>query len=73
MFSTISWFQALDNFNTAVVSPIYYALFTAFTILASAIMFKVGTFQKQTFKFACGRRHFMVQVFFIILPLLFMF
>ncbi|XP_061346801.1 probable magnesium transporter NIPA6 isoform X2 [Gastrolobium bilobum] len=32
--------MALDNFNTAVVSPIYYALFTAFTILASAIMFK---------------------------------
>ncbi|XP_073226106.1 probable magnesium transporter NIPA7 isoform X2 [Cicer arietinum] len=33
--------MALDNFNTAVVSPIYYALFTAFTILASAIMFKI--------------------------------
>ena len=33
--------QALDTFNTAVVSPIYYALFTSFTILASAIMFKV--------------------------------
>ncbi|KAL8166453.1 hypothetical protein V2J09_007952 [Rumex salicifolius] len=32
--------QALDTFNTAVVSPIYYALFTTFTILASAIMFK---------------------------------
>ncbi|KAL3021176.1 hypothetical protein AAZX31_05G183400 [Glycine max] len=32
--------MALDNFNTAVVSPIYYALFTSFTILASAIMFK---------------------------------
>ncbi|GJU65207.1 probable magnesium transporter NIPA6 [Tanacetum coccineum] len=32
--------QALDTFNTAVVSPIYYALFTSFTILASAIMFK---------------------------------
>ncbi|XP_071724780.1 probable magnesium transporter NIPA6 [Rutidosis leptorrhynchoides] len=32
--------MALDTFNTAVVSPIYYALFTAFTILASAIMFK---------------------------------
>ena len=34
-------FQALDTFNTAVVSPIYYALFTSFTILASVIMFKV--------------------------------
>lgn len=32
--------MALDNFNTTVVSPIYYALFTSFTILASAIMFK---------------------------------
>ncbi|KAI4378836.1 hypothetical protein MLD38_016262 [Melastoma candidum] len=32
--------MALDTFNTAVVSPIYYAMFTAFTILASAIMFK---------------------------------
>lgn len=33
--------QALDTFNTAVVSPIYYAMFTSLTILASAIMFKV--------------------------------
>lgn len=33
--------QALDTFNTAVVSPIYYVMFTALTILASAIMFKV--------------------------------
>ncbi|KAK4264633.1 hypothetical protein QN277_025785 [Acacia crassicarpa] len=32
--------MALDSFNTAVVSPTYYALFTSFTILASAIMFK---------------------------------
>lgn len=37
-------FQALDTFNTAVVSPIYYAMFTTFTILASAIMFKVRCF-----------------------------
>ncbi|XVF58639.1 hypothetical protein PTKIN_Ptkin07bG0082000 [Pterospermum kingtungense] len=34
--------MALDTFNTAVVSPIYYALFTSFTILASAIMFKIS-------------------------------
>lgn len=33
--------QALDTFNTAVVSPIYYVMFTSFTILASVIMFKV--------------------------------
>ncbi|KAL0391689.1 UNVERIFIED_CONTAM: putative magnesium transporter NIPA6 [Sesamum radiatum] len=32
--------KALDTFNTAIVSPIYYALFTSLTILASAIMFK---------------------------------
>ncbi|KAI4305943.1 hypothetical protein L6164_029268 [Bauhinia variegata] len=32
--------KALDTFNTAVVSPIYYALFTTLTILASVIMFK---------------------------------
>ncbi|PWZ30044.1 putative magnesium transporter NIPA7 [Zea mays] len=33
--------RALDTFNTAVVSPIYYAMFTTLTILASAIMLKV--------------------------------
>ncbi|KAG7029939.1 putative magnesium transporter NIPA6 [Cucurbita argyrosperma subsp. argyrosperma] len=32
--------QALDTFDTAVVSPIHYAMFTSFTIFASAIMFK---------------------------------
>ncbi|KAL3830261.1 hypothetical protein ACJIZ3_019063 [Penstemon smallii] len=32
--------KALDTFNTSVVSPIYYAMFTSLTILASAIMFK---------------------------------
>ncbi|XP_059630867.1 probable magnesium transporter NIPA1 [Cornus florida] len=32
--------KALDTFNTAIVSPIYYAMFTSFTIFASAIMFK---------------------------------
>ncbi|KAH9556705.1 hypothetical protein CY35_07G044500 [Sphagnum magellanicum] len=32
--------KALDTFNTAVVSPIYYVMFTSLTILASAIMFK---------------------------------
>lgn len=32
--------KALDTFNTAIVSPIYYALFTTLTIFASAIMFK---------------------------------
>ncbi|KAL6315455.1 hypothetical protein AAG906_000747 [Vitis piasezkii] len=33
--------KALDTFNTAVVSPIYYAMFTSLTILASVIMFKM--------------------------------
>ena len=33
--------QALDTFNTVVVSPIYYVMFTSCTILASVIMFKV--------------------------------
>eukprot|EP01018_Ginkgo_biloba_P030111 Gb_36462 [translate_table: standard] len=32
--------KALDTFNTAVVSPIYYVMFTTLTILASIIMFK---------------------------------
>lgn len=57
---TITLLQALDTFNTAVVSPIYYALFTSFTILASAIMFKVGIL-------CPGRRHFMVRPSAIIL------
>ncbi|KAL8159617.1 hypothetical protein V2J09_001154 [Rumex salicifolius] len=35
-----NFLNALDTFNTAHVSPIYYALFTSFTILASAIMFR---------------------------------
>lgn len=34
-------FQALDTFNTAIVSPIYYVMFTTLTIFASVIMFKV--------------------------------
>ena len=33
--------RALDMFNTAIVSPIYYVMFTLFTITASLIMFKV--------------------------------
>lgn len=41
-------FQALDTYNAAVVSPIYYAMFTSLTIVASAIMFKV-------FAVLCGR------------------
>ena len=33
--------QALDTFNLAIVSPIYYVMFTTLTIVASGIMFKV--------------------------------
>ncbi|KAF8398283.1 hypothetical protein HHK36_017210 [Tetracentron sinense] len=32
--------KALHTFNTAIVSPIYYVMFTTLTILASVIMFK---------------------------------
>ncbi|XP_027331514.1 probable magnesium transporter NIPA4 isoform X2 [Abrus precatorius] len=32
--------KALDTFNTAIVSPIYYVMFTTLTVLASVIMFK---------------------------------
>ncbi|TQE03590.1 hypothetical protein C1H46_010905 [Malus baccata] len=32
--------KALDTFNTAVISPVYYVMFTIFTILASVILFK---------------------------------
>ncbi|CAA3009143.1 probable magnesium transporter NIPA2 [Olea europaea subsp. europaea] len=32
--------KALDTYNTAVVSPVYYVMFTSLTILASMIMFK---------------------------------
>ncbi|XP_073139151.1 probable magnesium transporter NIPA3 isoform X4 [Henckelia pumila] len=34
--------KALDTFNTALVSPIYYVMFTSLTILASVIMFKIS-------------------------------
>ncbi|CAL9209201.1 unnamed protein product, partial [Musa hybrid cultivar] len=33
--------KALDTFNTAVISPVYYVMFTSLTIFASMIMFKV--------------------------------
>ncbi|XP_021894289.1 probable magnesium transporter NIPA2 [Carica papaya] len=32
--------KALDTFNAAVISPVYYVMFTTFTIIASMIMFK---------------------------------
>lgn len=41
--------QALDTFNTAVVSPIYYVMFTSLTIVASVIMFKVYSSTEQSY------------------------
>ena len=35
--------KALDLFNTAIVSPIYYVMFTVFTITASVILFQVSS------------------------------
>ena len=34
--------KALDLFNTAIVSPIYYVMFTLLTIVASIILFKAS-------------------------------
>lgn len=42
LVSALCFLQALDTFNTAVVSPIYYVMFTSLTILASVIMFKAS-------------------------------
>ena len=36
--------RALDTFNTSMVTPIYYVLFTTFVLFASAIIFKVSFF-----------------------------
>ncbi|XP_028124921.1 probable magnesium transporter NIPA2 isoform X3 [Camellia sinensis] len=40
--------MALDTFNTAVVSPVYYVMFTTLTIIASMIMFKEWDAQNAT-------------------------
>ncbi|XP_038907003.1 probable magnesium transporter NIPA2 isoform X1 [Benincasa hispida] len=40
--------KALDAFNSAVISPVYYVTFTTFTILASMIMFKNWDTQSAT-------------------------
>ncbi|GLU06782.1 hypothetical protein SLE2022_237790 [Rubroshorea leprosula] len=48
--------KVLDTFNTAVIYPIYHAIFTALTILASVIMFKDWDRQNPTqiFTEICG-------------------
>ncbi|AQK93672.1 putative magnesium transporter NIPA4 [Zea mays] len=48
--------KALDTFNTAVVSPIYYTMFTSLTILASVIMFKVTDSDLKLLRFQSVRR-----------------
>ncbi|KAK8923638.1 hypothetical protein KSP39_PZI019223 [Platanthera zijinensis] len=40
--------KALDTFNAAVISPVYYVMFTLFTILATMIMFKEWDSQDAT-------------------------
>ena len=34
--------KALDLFNTAIVSPIYYVMFTTLTVAANIILFQVS-------------------------------
>jgi len=52
-YSFSLFLQALDTFNTAVVSPIYYTMFTSLTILASVIMFKVTIFGQCSLFYVC--------------------
>ena len=40
--------KALDLFNTAIVAPVYYVMFTVCTITASVILFQVGQAELQT-------------------------
>ena len=35
--------KALDLFNTAIVSPIYYVMFTTLTVTANVILFQVSS------------------------------
>ncbi|CAI7840243.1 unnamed protein product [Closterium sp. NIES-54] len=48
--------QSLDTFNTAVVTPIYYVMFTTLTIVASVIMYKdwAGQTAEQVLMEFCG-------------------
>ncbi|KAG2446457.1 hypothetical protein HYH02_008449 [Chlamydomonas schloesseri] len=46
--------KALDLFNTAIVSPVYYVMFTLLTILASIIMFRDVQSVEQVVTEACG-------------------
>jgi drug/metabolite transporter (DMT)-like permease len=46
--------KALDLFNTAIVSPIYYVMFTTFTITASIILFQEEQTTRQMATEVCG-------------------
>ncbi|CAL8467064.1 g6600 [Coccomyxa elongata] len=46
--------RALDMFNTAIVSPIYYVMFTLLTITASLIMFQEPQTGTQIMTEGCG-------------------
>ncbi|CAI5929541.1 unnamed protein product [Closterium sp. NIES-64] len=48
--------KSLDTFNTAVVTPIYYVMFTTLTIVASVIMYKdwAGQTGEQVLMEFCG-------------------
>lgn len=46
--------KALDLFNTAIVSPIYYVMFTTLTILASFILLQPPQYFKAYLSQACG-------------------
>ena len=46
--------KALDLFNTAVVSPVYYVLFTVSTVAASIILFRDVQSTKQIVTEASG-------------------
>ncbi|DBA99747.1 TPA: hypothetical protein ACH3X3_012297 [Trebouxia sp. C0006] len=46
--------KALDLFNTAIVSPIYYVMFTTFTITASIILFQEVQSPRQATTEVCG-------------------
>lgn len=35
--------KALDMFNTGIVTPVYYVMFTTMVLIASAILFKEWT------------------------------
>ena len=48
--------QALDLFNTAIVSPIYYVMFTTLTVTANVILFQVCTCAAAADQYETSRR-----------------